>query len=450
MNSIRVKKGYRLNISGSPAPELATLPAPDRVALLPERLPFVKPRLTISEGERVEIGSPLIEDKRNPEIRFLSPGGGEIIGINFGPRRVIREIVIRLDPQEPRVEFERYSTADIGKLARSDLVRAIVRGGLWPMLRELPFRDYPRPDVTPPAIYVRLGSLEPFQPTPAVYLAGREESLRYGIAVLRKLAENRVRVYAEHSAAATPQMPQGLIDLTYTGDYPAHDPGVMVYHLKKSPQENRAWYIDGQDLLLLSELLQTGRYPIARTIVLAGHGAHQRRHLMARLGVPLQDVGRGGNGAGKLRFIAGGILTGYGAAPESFLGLYETAVNLLPEGDRPGELLGLFRPGRRKPSFSRAFTSALHDEQLEMDCNLHGGERACIACGYCTCVCPVDILPQFTYKAVLAGEVEESLEHGLLDCVECGLCSYVCPSKIELFETLKQAKAGFYSQQAKQ
>jgi Na+-transporting NADH:ubiquinone oxidoreductase subunit A len=32
----------------------------------------------------------------------------------------------------------------------------------------------------------------------------------------------------------------------------------------------------------------------------------------------------------------------------------------------------------------------------------------------------------------------------LLDCVECGLCSYVCPSKIELFETLKNAKAAFY------
>ena len=48
-----------------------------------------------------------------------------------------------------------------------------------------------------------------------------------------------------------------------------------------------------------------------------------------------------------------------------------------------------------------------------------------------------------TYKAILAEEVEESLEHGLLDCVECGLCSYVCPAKIELTETLKHAKAAY-------
>jgi Na+-transporting NADH:ubiquinone oxidoreductase subunit A len=78
-----------------------------------------------------------------------------------------------------------------------------------------------------------------------------------------------------------------------------------------------------------------------------------------------------------------------------------------------------------------------------MDCNRHGGRRACIQCNFCTQVCPVDILPQLTYKAILAGEVEEALAHGLLDCVECGLCSLVCPSKIELFQTLREAREKF-------
>ena len=58
----------------------------------------------------------------------------------------------------------------------------------------------------------------------------------------------------------------------------------------------------------------------------------------------------------------------------------------------------------------------------------------------------MDILPQFTYKAILSGEVEEALAHGLLDCVECGLCSYVCPAKLELTETLQQAKEDFYKE----
>jgi Na+-transporting NADH:ubiquinone oxidoreductase subunit A len=62
---------------------------------------------------------------------------------------------------------------------------------------------------------------------------------------------------------------------------------------------------------------------------------------------------------------------------------------------------------------------------------------------HCADVCPVDILPQMAFKAILAEEIEEALQHGLLDCVECGLCSYVCPSKIELSQTFKTAKAAY-------
>jgi Na+-transporting NADH:ubiquinone oxidoreductase subunit A len=84
---------------------------------------------------------------------------------------------------------------------------------------------------------------------------------------------------------------------------------------------------------------------------------------------------------------------------------------------------------------------------MPMDCNFHGEERACINCGYCAEVCPVDILPQFTYKSILTDEIEEALAHGLLDCVECGLCTYVCPCKIELCDTLKNTKKAYYLEQ---
>ena len=84
---------------------------------------------------------------------------------------------------------------------------------------------------------------------------------------------------------------------------------------------------------------------------------------------------------------------------------------------------------------------------MAMDCNYHGEVRACINCGFCSEVCPVDILPQFTYKSILADEVEEALNHGLLDCVECCLCTYVCPSKIELKNILKETKKAYFLEQ---
>ncbi|MGD8881384.1 MAG: 4Fe-4S dicluster domain-containing protein [Desulfobacterales bacterium] len=446
MKTIRVKKGYTPKVVGSPSTALQKTEQPTRLALVPEQIPFVKLRLNVKKGDHVALGSPLVEDKRNTDIQLLSPGGGRVADVRFGPRRVIQEIIIQLDETEKIIEFQRYSQEDIDKMSREELVQALVTGGVWPLIKELPFRDYPRPDFVPPFLFVSLGSLEPFHPAPQVYLPGNEDLFDFGLSVLNKLAKGRLYVCNHRADTELASSLNGLINLTYTGNYPAHDPGVLLYRMKSSPEENRSWFIDGQDVVLIARLLRNGVYPTERIVSLGGSGARQPKHLITRMGAPLSVIADDRTENEKWRYIQGGILTGYGALARSHLGFSESALNLLPEGNRKGELLGLFNPGYRKPTFSRAFLSALNREELMMDCKMNGGERACIACGYCALVCPVDILPQFTYKAILAGEVEESLEHGLLDCVECALCSYVCPSKIELFETLKNAKAEFYKE----
>ena len=132
MKNIRIKKGYNLKVVGSPSATAQKTEQPTHLALLPEHIPFVKPRLKIAKGDQVALGSPLIEDKRNPQIQFLSPGGGRITDIRFGPRRVIQEIIIKLDETEKAVEFERYSQEDIDKMSREQLIQALVTGGLWP------------------------------------------------------------------------------------------------------------------------------------------------------------------------------------------------------------------------------------------------------------------------------------------------------------------------------
>ena len=448
MKTIRISKGYNLNLDGRPSTDVEKLPAPARLALLPEHIPYIKPRLLVAVDQVVQPGTPLIEDKRNPSVRFLSPGGGRIAEINFGPRRVIQEIVIeRTDPEDP-VQFEAIADSEIENIPRDRLIEAILAGGLWPLIRELPFRDYARMDTLPPMIIVSLGSLEPFGPMPEVYLTGKETLFEYGLKALKQLA-TEVHVCAPAAATSLPARLSSLVTVRYNSLYPAHDPGVIQYRLKRSAQQNRAWYITGQDVLLLAHLLKTGTYPLERTVVLGGPAAGTHKHFQTRLGVPLALVTAGRIKKSEIRHIQGGVLTGFVGSDRTYLGLYQNAVNLLPEGNRKGELLGLFRPGYRRPSYSRAFASKLNKEELVYDCNIHGGDRACIACGFCVRVCPVDILPQFTYKAILAGEVEESLAHGLLDCVECGLCAYVCPSKIDLAETLRKAKADFYIEQSK-
>jgi len=443
MLSIKIKKGYRLNIEGKPSIKLEKLQEPDYVALLPEKIPFIKPRLLTDVGDKVKIGAEIFEDKRNPDIKFLSPGGGEIIQINFGPRRIIREIVIKLDDVEAYEKFESLSEKDIDNIEKETLIKMILKGGLWSLIRAFPLRDIALPDFTPPAIFVSLGSEEPFQPESYVYLKGKEDLFRYGINILKKLSPN---VYISESYT-NPFIEKELDDIpvthTYQGDYPADDPGVLLYHIRKSPSDNKSWYINGQDILLLAHLLKTGTYPTERTVVVAGSGATERKHIKTRLGVPLSHLCHNPvTDNGSVRYVIGGIFRGYTASKDSFLGFYETSLTLLSEGNEK-EFFGFARAGSDKPSYSRAFLSALNPSPMKMNCNFHGDTRACVNCGSCAEVCPVDILPQFTFKAILADELEESLEHGMLDCVECGLCSYVCPSKIEICKIIKDAKAGY-------
>jgi Na+-transporting NADH:ubiquinone oxidoreductase subunit A len=414
------------------------------VASLPERIPFVKPRLLVKEGDSVKIGSVLFEDKRNPDVKFLSPGGGSIQQINFGKRRVIKEIVIKLDGEEERESFQAFTEADLGSIKRTELVGAIMRGGCWGLFRVLPFGDIPDQETEPPSIIVNIDSKEPFQPSPDVYLNETVDLFQFGVNILKKLSKKVCLTITDTHAGETHS--KSMLTHVMEGPYPAGEPGVLLYHTKQHPKENRAWSITGQDLLLLAGLLKQGQYAIQRTMVVAGSRANNQRHLATRIGVPLRlAAGEFTDEAGRSRFIAGGVFSGYPSSRDSYLGLFETALIILPEGDEK-ELFGFARPGFQKPSYSRAFLSSLSRDPFLMDCGMHGEVRACINCGYCSEVCAVDILPQFTLKSILAGEVEEALAHGLLDCVSCGLCTYVCPSKINLCESLQKARNEYYKE----
>ena len=445
MNAIHLKKGFSPSIAGAPSRQLRLLDAPRHVGMVPEQIPFIKPRLLVQEGDSVAIGSPLFEDKRNTRVRFLSPGGGQVTRIVFGPRRVIRQIIIALDSDEPMASFEVPGADKLSAVSREALVGILLAGGMWPFFRVLPFMDLADPDTPPPAILVRLGDDEPFAPDPAVYLQGREECFGSGLELLTRLCD---QVIVNHTGdeAVLAVLPDQTAVRRFSGCYPSGNPGVQLYRTKTGAQQNRSWFIDGQDVILLGEFLRTGRYPVQRIMSVGGSLAPAGGHVSTRAGVPLRLLGGGGAlGVPDARYIVGGVFTGLTGGVDSFMGFYQNALNLVDDGDRE-EPFGFIRPGFSKPSYSTAFLSAFRRRPFPMDCGQHGEVRACVNCGTCARICPVDILPQFTMKCLVADEVEEALAHGLLDCAECGLCTYACPSKIELREVFRKAKAQYYKE----
>jgi len=444
MAHLNIRRGLHLGLGAAPGLEIIDLPVPATLGVLPERVPFMKPRLLAARGDAVRVGTPLVADKRNPDVLLASPAGGRIAAIELGPRRVIREIVIERDAAEEFVEYRRLAADQLAALDSRQLAQRLMAAGLWPLMRQLPFRDYARPADQPRNIIVALDSKEPYQPQPGIYLRGREELFDYGLALLRCFGpQNLLVTLGAHQKLPAEQL-NGRITHTIAGKYPAGEPGVTLYHTRQSARDNRAWYIHGQDLLLWAQFFQSGRYPTERVVAAGGNVTRGQRHYRTRLGVPLAHIMAQLEMPANQRCVAGGLFTGYQCLAGSHLGLLETSLILLDEGKRE-EFLALINPGLNKPTYSRLFASRLFPAgNVAVDCNKHGGDRACIACMHCADVCPVDILPQLVYKAILVEEVEEYLAHGLLDCAECGLCSYVCPSKIELTAILKAAKAAYY------
>ena len=124
--TVTMKKGLGLNIPGEPGPAVESVTGLDRIGVVPERIPHVKPRLAVAEGDTVRRGSVLFVDKRNPEIRFVSPAGGTVKAIRFGPRRVIQAIVIAVDKEESYESFDPLSESRIAGMERADLATHLI------------------------------------------------------------------------------------------------------------------------------------------------------------------------------------------------------------------------------------------------------------------------------------------------------------------------------------
>jgi Na+-transporting NADH:ubiquinone oxidoreductase subunit A len=433
---VKVKKGYSLALAGAPSSEIRTGIPPKTIAVLPSQYPFIKAKSLVKEGDIVKIGSPLFLDKQDPRLQFLSPGAGTIEKITFGERRRLDEIVVRLSSEETSVQFPSFSMETIAATAPEVLAAALLNTGVWTTFRQRPFDSIPAPDTFPSSVFVSVTQEDSLLPQASVLMSGREHYFRAGIAALRVLSSGVLSV-GIHADDPLKQSLQDIITHEIKGPSSSNSPGVFHYHTKSSSSQNNAWILGVADVIRIGEALLEGRHPITKIIAVAGIMSAANTHYLTREGVPASLFLKEASAA---RYVAGSVLTGRTIRSDGYLGIQETGLVALPEG-REQELLSFMQPGFDKYSFSKAFLSSLMPKKMwTLPTTLNGSHRACIECGACAEVCPVDLLPQWIMKQVEGKDQEEALAMGMLDCTSCGLCSYVCPSKIEVSDIITEAK----------
>ncbi|MDL5046991.1 hypothetical protein QQ054_13265 [Oscillatoria amoena NRMC-F 0135] len=74
---------------------------------------------------------------------------------------------------------------------------------------------------------------------------------------------------------------------------------------------------------------------------------------------------------------------------------------------------------------------------------MHGEERAFVVTGEYEKVLPMDILPQYLLKAILANDLEAMEALGLLELDEedMALCEFVCTSKMPIQKLIREGLA---------
>ena len=66
---------------------------------------------------------------------------------------------------------------------------------------------------------------------------------------------------------------------------------------------------------------------------------------------------------------------------------------------------------------------------------------ACIHCGFCLTVCPMNLQPIMLEKYTEVKNTEALRENGAMNCMECGCCSYNCPAARPLVQSIRLGKS---------
>ncbi len=434
---MKIKKGLDIPLSGAPEQKVYDGPVSPRVAILGTDFKGLKPTMLVKEGDRVRIGDPLMSDKKNPRVKFTSPGSGVVQSINRGHRRMLHSVVIEVDDDEEFIEYEAYAADKLDDLTREQVVDHLLETGAWTAMRTRPYGKVPNPDTVPHSLFVQAIDTRPLAADPSVVIGEDPEAFRHGIRILRHVTDGKLFV-TQAEGADIPRVDNPNIEYPeFSGPHPAGLIGTAIHFLDPVNAEKTVWYIGYQDVMAIGNLFVKGKRSLDRVVSLAGPMVENPRLIRTRQGASTDSLIAGELRPGKVRVISGSVLSGFRAAGwNAYLGRYNTQVTVLQEGDER-VFMHWVRPTLKQFSLLNVFTRRLAEYPLTTSQN--GSRRAMVPIGNYEEVMPLDILPTPLLRALLVRDTDTAQMLGALELDEedLALCTFVCHSKYEYGSALR-------------
>ncbi|MBQ4192075.1 MAG: Na(+)-translocating NADH-quinone reductase subunit A [Bacteroidales bacterium] len=427
-NNIVLKKGLNIPLAGVPALVVKRTILPDTVAVQPSDYKGLNARLLVREGDKVLAGSPVLADKKNPDVLVTSPVSGTVKAVVRGDKRKLLAVLVDADKDQEYLDF---GAAKDG-LSAGDVKDRLLKSGLWTAFVQRPYGIVADPAATPKAIFVSAFSTAPLAADTEFTLGNETAALQAGVSALAKLAKVHVSVKSADSSFA--KLRDAEIHVV-KGKHPAGNVGVQISHISPIRKEETVWTVSLELLAAIGRLFTTGRYDVRRKVAVGGPAAAEPAYIDTLPGIPMSALKECYGSADGIRIISGDVLSGTNAGEDGYLGFYDTQVTLLKEGTEP-ELLGWARPFRfNQYSADHSYFNwclGRLDKEVAMDTNLHGGPRAFVMPdSYYAKYLPMDIYPLYLIKACLAGDIDNMEKFGIYEVLpeDLALVEFMDPSK---------------------
>jgi len=424
---IRIKKGLDIKLVGEAEQITTELPISSIYAIKPENFHSIIPKLLAKEKSEVKAGEALFYSKADERVLFPSPVSGEVVEVVRGAKRKILEIKILADKTQ---RYHDFGKKDVAKLSADEIKKHLLSSGCWPFIKRRPYDIIAKPDDTPKAIFVSAYASAPLAADYEYVLKGKEAELQAALTALAKLTTGKV-----HVSAMSDSLFAGLKGIEFhkvSGPHPAGNVSTQIAKLDPINKGEVVWVVSPQDLVVMGELLLTGKFNAQRIVAVTGAQFKAPKYVTALPGMKIKDIIAGNLINEHSRIISGNVLSGSKVEEEGYLGYYDNQTTAIPEGD-DYELFGWLVPVFNKISTSRAliFSWLFPNKRYNLNTNTNGEHRAFVVTGAYEEVFPLDIYPMQLLKACLYKDLDEMESLGAYEVApeDFALTEFICTSK---------------------
>ena len=430
-NDIKIKKGLDIKLEGEAEKATENAVVSNFYAIRPEDFHQVTPKLVAREGDKVKAGSTVFYDKSDESVKFVSPVSGEIVEIERGAKRRILTIKIKADKEQA---YEDFGKLDVQSANAEAVKSRLLESGCWAFIKQRPYDVVAKPNSMPKSIFISAYASAPLAADLDYTLQGKEAELQAAVTALSKLTEGAVHVSVGKNGNSPLANLNNVTVHKVSGPHPSGNVGTQINKIDPINKGEVVWTVNAQDLVIIGELLLTGKFNAERVIALAGASVKKPRYFRTKIGSEVSTMiyDNGVDKDGNDRIISGNVLTGKQVKPDGYLDYYSNIITVIPEGD-DYEFFGWNKPVFNKISTSRALTFSWlsPNKKYNLDTNTNGEHRAFVVTGSYEEVFPLDIYPLQILKSCMYKDLDEMEALGMYEVApeDFALTEFICVSK---------------------